>query len=555
MSTEGEAQPGRNPILVAIVSVVEQGQDPKILHDVIGKARAELASLRPEIQRTISGLDPNVREACTPQITQVTQAMTLYEGGLDTVKRYFSDGQIQSLTWGGELIRRADIQLHEAMFNLRNAALLAMGPTDIPDYNFIHKLYEMHKRGEVPRDGNFATAIERMWRQATSAVEQAERQPASAERDIVAQAYKVHVDACELLRGYVREGREELLEKGMQDLRTALKSIRDIIPAIQMRLRTSVPTRSPMVNFVINMATELSAGNVADQALRDALDQLKANFEDIRRQFESLAAGAVESVVLREEAARVRDALLLEEAAINQMYRFFDTRQAVLLGDGCQKLVEAMSRLEVAQKTFSEVADREIKTLCLRCGHYNERDRRTCEKCGARIIQSAEAGVASTVVVSEEPPPEATLPVGENIRRLFTAVNQVIEEKITLNEFENEVAIFEDLVNQYADNVATRPEVDLEAVPEENREQVELAAAIADQVETEFKDAVAFCRDGLARYHGYIAKGQNKNDLAEGTRSIWEANKKLNKVGELTAELQAKTKEKPAETDAPSVEI
>lgn len=543
------ARPDLNPVLAAIVGVIEGKQDPKTLDAIVNQAREELAALRPDIQRTISGLDSNVRESCAVQIGQLSQAFGLYEAGLDSIKRYLSDGQMNALTWGGEQVRRAEIQLNESLSRLRGAALLAMGPTDMPDYNLIHQLYERHKQGE-PREGNFAAAIERMGQRAADALAQAQAQPVSDERDILAGAYQVHIEAIDTLRAYVREGREELLEKGMQETRSAMTAIRDLLPAIQMKMRCSGPTHAPMVNFVVNMASEVAAGTVGFAALQSALDQLKSHFEDSKTRFERIVRGPIESVLMREETGKIQEILTQQAAAIDLLYRFLRTQDVQLLGDGCQRLVEAQQRMEEAQKTFNDIAAREGKTLCIRCSHYNERDRRTCEKCGAVLLQASETAPTSTLNLSDDGSPrtaEEAVPVGENVQRIFSAVNQVVEGTIDLEQFSREVDWLEGVVEHYASKMGPRPpKVDPKTLPENEREAYRVLSPIADEVEAAFHDAVAFFREGLARYRQY-AQDKDKDNLMEGTRSIWEGNKKLNLIQALNAEVQQKVRGEAAE--------
>jgi hypothetical protein len=254
-------------------------------------------------------------------------------------------------------------------------------------------------------------------------------------------------------------------------------------------------------------------------------------------------------VLIQEEAQKVREALDLEAEAIDEFDRFFEVREGLMLGDACNALVDAMKRLDDAQKAFQEIADREGKILCLRCSHYNERDRRTCDKCGAMLLQAAETGVMSTMVVSEEqtsaPSGDENIPVGENVQRIFLAVNQVAENEISLEQFEAEVEWMDGVVEHYASTVGARPQVKTDTLPAGQREQYEELSALSEQADAEFREAVEYFRDGLNRYRQFLGD-QVKDYLVEGTRSIWEANKKLYYVQQMTAELR----ERAASTQA-----
>lgn len=539
-----QAQPSgepRNPILDAIMEVVNEGRDASVLRPVLQRASEELIALRAEVDETVQGLQPKVREACTSQIQQVSQAMTLYGGGLTTIEQHFTDRETYTLVRGGELVRRASFLLNDGLFNLRNQALVAMGPTDIPDYNFIHHLYEKVKSGEIERDGNFFNAVDRAQKMARIASNQVSSQPASPERDLVRDAYQRNVSACDMMLVYVKEGRSELLEKGIEDFRESLTHIRDLIPQMQMRMRTAGPTPNPIANFLINLTVEFAAGNIPEQFLRDALDQLKANYETLKRQFESVARGHIDSVLIQEEADKVRAALALEEAAIDSYERFFEVREGLLLGQASNQLVEAMTQLDAAQKAFTDIADREGKILCVRCSHYNERDRGICGKCGAKLLQAVETSVMSTMEVSEQLSSargdDQNIPVGENIERIFAAVNRVAENELTLEEFEAELAWMESVVDHYASTVGAQPPVKTDSLSADQREQAAEVSAINEQVDAQFREAVEYFREGLARYRCFL-DDQEKDHLVEGTRSVWEANKRLYAVQQLSAPLR-----------------
>lgn len=541
MAQAGPTGEPRNPILDAIMEVVNEGGDATLLRPVLDRANEELVALQAEVDETVQGLQPHVREACTAQIQQVHQAMTLYEGGLTTTEQYFTDGETHTLVRGGEMVRRASFLLNDGLFNLRNQALVAMGPTDIPDYNFIHHLYEKVRTGEIERDGNFFNAVDRAQKMARIALGQVSGQPASPERDLLRDAYQRNVGACDMLLAYVKEGRSELLEKGIEDFRHSLTHIRDLIPQMQMRMRTAGPTPNPIANFVINLTVELAAGNIPDHALRDALDQLKANYENLKRQFESVARGHIDSVLIQEEADKVRAALALEEAAIESYERFFEVREGLLLGQASNLLVDAMTQLDAAQKAFTDIADREGKILCVRCSHYNERDRGICGKCGAKLLQAVETSVMSTLEVSEQLSSargdDENIPVGENIARIFTAVNRVAENEITLEAFDAELTWMEEVVEHYASTVGAQPPVKPDSLPADQREQAEALSALNQQVDAQFREAVEYFRDGLTRYRRFL-EDQEKDHLIEGTRSVWEANKRLHAVAQITAPLR-----------------
>lgn len=536
----------RNPILDAIVAVLNEGKDASLIQKALEQGRSELGELKAELHGTIEGLEAHVRQAVAPQIQQTEDALGVYEGGLDLMHEFLQTRVSQTLMRGGEWVRRGNIQVNEALYSLRNGALVAMGPTDIPDFNFLHRLYTKVKKGDAPRDANFKMGVERLHENAVMAQRQATALPPSADRDLVLATYRRHVEGLDMLVRFIQNGDEGLLEKGMEEVRKGFEAIREMIPAMHMKQRTQGPTKSPVANFALHLAMELAAGQVSDGAFKDALDQLKGSYEATRREFEATARSHTDSVLLTEEAHKVREALEEEGAAIDMFYRFFDVREGLMLGAASTRLKEAVDRLNESYKTFMEIAEREGKTLCFKCHHYNERDRRTCEKCGAMLIQQAETSVQSTFAVQvgadeglPSPESEQQVPLYENIARIFDAVNKVTDGQITLEEFQAEIDWMESMVETHANAYTSRPVVKADTVPGEQREAFDELSAATEKAEQDFQEAVAQMREGVSQFRQYMEDGE-KDHLVEGTRAVWVANGKLHEVQVAMAPLKDK---------------
>lgn len=526
----------RNPILVAVVGVLEQGWDPSILRDVVERSRTELVSLWDEVEATAAGLAPSVQSASAPQVAAIAQAIAVYGNGLALIEQYLGDGQAITLSRGAEFVRRASIQLDQGLADLRNAALAAMGPSDMPDYNALHRVYARHVELGVDADDVMARAVERMSDQADTSISQAQELPASPERETLLTHYKNHLRACQVLLGHVKAGRLDLLERAMRDLEQALLAVRDAIPRIRMSLRTASPTRSPMVNYVIAMVGDLVRGNVTDQALRDALDQLDASFQVTRRQFEGIASSYSGSATMQEEAERVLEAFALEETAIQQLYTFFESRDGVLLGDSCRKLEDAMRQLDTSQASFMALAEREGKIPCMRCGVYNEGDHRRCSSCGGALIQSSESLPSSTFQFVEHPDAARVAtdaPVGENVGILLVAVNRVAEGAISPEEFEREITRFEGTLEAHANPPRNYPLVQVESLPADQRARYEQALDACVRADDEFREGLDQLRLGLQLYRAFLADPQTIH-LEEGTRHIWEGNGKMHEVQQIS---------------------
>lgn len=530
-----------NQLIDLILGVVERNQPADELRAALTAAHQSLVSLRQETSEQYQSQTEMVAQICKHPFERVQQAIEVYQRALSTTEEYFSDHQALTLIRGSESIRRARYLLDQALMDFRNIMLTAMGPSIVPDFNLLHMHYTRWESGQTAAIGALQSVLDRFIHSCAQAGNEAWEAPDSEVRDEMVALYGKHLKGLQQARTAVSEGQLEAFKAALDGLANTFDDLRTTLPTMQVKLRSLGPTKMPVANYVLQIAMEVAAGRMGDGPLRDALAQLRENRQNLQRQLDTIARGRIDSVLVTEEADKVRQALVDQDAAMNGIERFFDLRQVPALGAACSALADAVERLHTSYETFQQIAEREGKTLCVRCQHYNENQRRNCTKCGAPLLVPAETGAVSTFQIHVGDATSngaADIPVPDNVAHLFEAVNQVAEGQISHEEFEAVVAWMEETVETHAHSYGAIPVIKPELVPAKDRERVEQILEMTRHAEVELHEAADLYRKGLARMRRYL-DDTDKAHLVEACKIIWAGTHKIHAIQESLSSLQA----------------
>lgn len=222
-----------------------------------------------------------------------------------------------------------------------------------------------------------------------------------------------------------------------------LRELQEAVDAV-LAAAPEGPTRSPRANLLLGMALA-------------ACDDPSLDFDAQARQFVadlgflvgriSAAAGGGASDLLREEADRLAG---MAEAAHDALQGLAD---AVAGGSedevrfAGQGFIQAVRELSAVQDAFAELAHREGRTPCVKCGHFNAGERSTCERCNAVLPADAVARESAfDVRVGDEHASQAVMT--ENLARLFDACDRFYVGALQPEDFLLEVAWMEGLMAQ-----------------------------------------------------------------------------------------------------------
>lgn len=525
-------------LLEAIMDLIDEKISPEKLNEKLKDSRESLEWIKNDFETDYNDLDDKVKEGVEKEAQVILKLFVDWENAFQAVEEYFKTEQKFDLIRAGEMVKRCSEVLNMAFDDYRNKALLVMGPTDIPNLNLLIQSYNEVKAGE-PLD-KLKVVIAREYYIAEGAVRELEferKHVRFMEQELLIKAYRELQEGVSKIGFFTKDGDKNLLEQGIEECKITYPKIKELIPIVNYRRMIQKPTSSPDANLLLNMAYALQKGMIQEEDFVETLQQAEEDFNKLKLKIESLSRQETDSVLVKEELQKALEGLDLYGNALSDYYRFLENREGLFLDQSEWELKEAVEILEKSNKLFQEIAEREGKTPCVRCGHYNQPDRKTCEKCGAILPKSATLGTASTFDMQVG---ETTIsmdmdtPIPENLEILFNAVNQVADEQISIDEFAATVDEFQNLMDaNRAAGFAPIPQVNISKLKPEEKKVAEDLIDDLKEAKSFFEEGYRDFEEGIDYFNEYMEVGE-KNLLVKGVQMMWEGNKKFHKVDQIT---------------------
>jgi hypothetical protein len=536
-------------LLDLCLDVLEDRKDSSALAEAVQVARNDLVSMQRDFEETVAEQPQTILAECAKDVEYAMECFASYHGALDTIEHYFKSGDKFEIVRGAEQVRGSSAILNTAFFNYRNKSLIAMGPTTIPILNLVlstHKGFLEATGDDIPALAEkLLTIVQREYVTVGRGLAELRKFNLIPEEELLKLAYEDHQQACLAIRESVQNMQNEALETAVESYSGVATRIYDLIPAVNLKRMTQMPTSSPQANLVINLCKTLINGTGSEEEMfLEALKGLEESFNNTKMQFEAVRRTPTDSVLVKEEMENAEDAMEAYEDAISDFYKFLEVRDTLLLAQASSKLDDAVKLISKSGEIFQDIAEREGKTPCIRCSHYNPPDRKTCEKCGAVLPVSSEMQTTRTFELeegSEEKPREEEIQMTENIYRLFDAVNKVSEGQIPMEEFVEAVNVMEQKVIEGKKAYGPIPAINVDTLKPEQKEQAISLRDMLEEAKEIFKEATDDLLTGISFFRQYIDKG-DKNNLVSGVQIMWQGVGKLQKVDRAT-EVLKKTQE------------
>ncbi|MCD4783836.1 MAG: hypothetical protein K8T10_08435 [Candidatus Eremiobacteraeota bacterium] len=525
-------------LLEAIMDLIDEKIDQEKLREKLKDSREGLEQIKNDFETDYNDLDEKVKEGVEKEVQVVYKLFGDWENAFQAVEEFFKTGQKFDLIRAGEMVKRCSEVLNVAFDDYRNKALLVMGPTNIPNLNLLIQSCNEADAGD-PLD-KLKVVIAREYYIAEGAIRELEferKHVKFMEQELLIKAYRELQEGVSKIGFFTKDGDKKLLKQGIEGCKIAYPKIKELIPIVNYTRMIQKPTSSPEANLLLNMAYALSKGIIQEEDFVETLQQAEESFNELKLKIESLSRQETDSVLVKEELQRSLEGLDLYGNAISDYYRFLENREGLFLDQAEWELKEAVEILAKSNKTFQEIGEREGKTPCIRCGRYNQPDRKTCEQCGAILPKAAASGTASTfdVQVGETAiSMDMDTPIPENLEILFTAVNQVADDQISIDEFAATVDEFQNLMRiNKAAGFAPLPQVNLSKLPPEEKKVAEDLISDLKEAKSLFEEGFRDFEEGIDYFNEYMEVG-DKNLLVKGVQVIWEGNKKFHKVDQKT---------------------
>lgn len=510
-----------NEAVVQVIQAVSEGRAGEAeLRAALEAGRATLEEHQLSIQTFLEGLSAASQEAVAGHLQTANEFFDIFNENLDRVESYLETGDRNQLFIGGSQIDRATEQMNMLLVDLKNEAYRAQGPTTIPTLNHLLALHQRFQEDPMEAYEDFRETVEAERLLAVVNLQDLDQEPDLTEVHALRNAFDVHLRCMNRMAFALDEKKLEAIDTEMENCRETFERVQELIPIATMALRGQGATAFPDINMILNLTADLEAGRVGDTLILDALEGLEENFAKTRENLMAMSPSESDSVLIKEELDRALDAIDGIEEAIEDYYEFFEVREILVLRSAAKNLESSAVQLQGSFEAFQEIAEREGKVPCVRCGHFNMPDRTTCEQCSMPLPKKAGVVAGSTFSASEGPARSEHQPVvTPNLLKLYEAVNAVANEEISVQEFAEVVDWFDNLIRTNADNAPPVPE----EYPNEEQER-----AVAE-VYRLFDEGVDDMLRGADLFREFIQDGL-RAQLENGVKEVDKGARKIDTV-------------------------
>lgn len=362
-----------------------------------------------------------------------------------------------------DVIARSSYQLNLAQAELRNRALLALGPTQIPNFNLL-----ILRRDEYlsnPNDNTrllFSEAIDSERIVVYEGMEALVKEPNLPEVGTLYNAFKDHLSNLNsLAEALADDGVDGDYETIFLELGVSFPELQKLVPLVQMKLRGTGETEFPDLNNLIKLMEDVAQGNISDTLLADATEAAEEAFGKTKEQLAQVQ-GQLPSALANEEIAAALESFEEFEDGIEAIYKFLEERDRLWLVEAKGCLLEFGKLFAEHQNKLKEIEEQQGKLLCPMCSTANDSTRTRCSKCGSPLPQNVAASAVSTFESRERTGlegQESRPLVTANIEKLYLAVNDMAAGNIDEESFLQAVDHFEGQIEANLNSVPPEPEV------------------------------------------------------------------------------------------------
>lgn len=486
----------------------------------------DLQSHKAGFQQVVDDLLPAQKERCSELIRFCFETLDEMFAAIDQALEGIEAQDRNTVFIAGDTIARNSFQLNQAFAEFRNQALVALGPTDIPNYNLLLSRRDEYLDEPTPHHGKlFLEAIDAERIVVYHSLEDLAKEPDITEVKALINAFRSHMKNLNSLAEMLDEQAEEGDYDTLYDqLDITFEELRELVPVVQMTLRAQGETDFPDLNYLFNLMEDVSQGNIGDGPLLAALESIDESFSKSRDDL-AQACGHLKSALANDELEAVLETYEEFEEGMEATYKFLEERDRAWLAEAKGCLLDFARRFSAHQKKLREIEEQMGKVLCPKCANYNDSHRARCHNCGGPLPQNVAADTVSTFEAKEEgalDKASSGVLVTANLEKLYVAVNQVAEGSLDLESFLDEVDRFENLVEASVGSLPEEPTVG------DDSEQAEVESVYDD-----YENGVESLRRAIDTFRAY-SEVQDEDILTRAVREVDEGARLIARAAEAT---------------------
>lgn len=484
------------------------------------------------------------------------------QNALEEIEVFATDATEESYESVRQTIFRAATATAMAVTVMQQAQF-SEGPTDIPLFNALFQMKERFFQGgvEAKQLREALTNIVAMTKSAIRELLESEGdQP--PQRDGLVRAYEEQIESLHLVeQAFDQSGQDKArVDEVFEQLMRTSVAVQDAMASLNEALMSRGPCRLARSNVLLSAANTFRQGGISPDQFAQVLEEFEAELKAERAAVNELAGMPSQSQSVQDEVAKLREAYELHEEAISMFHEVLEGDTEPEDFDKAQKLlIEASERLSDHKEELERLGESEGKVSCIRCGQLNEPGHRSCNSCGAQLPQQAGMGGLSSTMTIQEGEGPAALDEGElvmtaHLEKLFSAVNEIAEERCSEAEFEQVLDWMDGLMETAISTMPELPEISPPAeATEEHLEQIASLKAELEEQRLLALDGMGQIRDALDVMQHFLEQ-RDKDVLVRGVREVRDGAIKMQAAEKalsiLTAALKKTAEEAAANRDS-----
>lgn len=521
-----------NELLQLAEAVVAGTASTEALATSIAAHAARLEQASRDFDTQVAQLRLTGTAAVKASVDEVHGSFADYRKSIESLLRVSNAESLRSAT---TLLTRATMRVLNALASYDLQELLAIGPTQNPFVNLLLRLAKRLEAGSITAASYLAAveqAVSRMMQGIAPILERFEKEQAP-QLSALREAEAERSAAVEAFIQFAERRDQEALEQAADRLMGAFSTFNTALQHSGMSRLAAGPSRSPHVNILRNALEGFAQKMLPEFAWHDAVVGFTEAMRRTHLEIDAVASAA-HTPALHEDLKSLQAAVAQMDAFVQELTLCRDNRTAMTL---LERFGAFSATVDQVLDTFDNVRkllEQAGKVVCVRCHHYNPAGASTCERCHARLPRFGGDSPSSLLGVKEGgAAPLQCMPLPAPLQRLFTAVNQIAEDAISVEDF---LIVVDQTSRQIDDNeqsaetqAATKYAQINEALHDEA--QRDAATVALTQSLHAIRDGSAVVRDGLERMRVFV-HDQDRDKLEEAVRGVYRGFCQLHEVHE-----------------------
>lgn len=457
-------------------------------------AEADVEEHKRGFARAVDELTPQQLKACRDLAEFAFDLLQALDAGLVDGLSALETGDRSGVFSAGDEMARASRQLNHAFEAFRQEALLALGPTRIPNFNqLVASTEEYLAHPDELRRDHLLEDLRTEVQLTEVGLSQLEGEQDIAEVATLRNQFQEQRRRLQRMSENLRAGRDSRLKADLKSLHASFTLLQEMVPKTQMALRGLGETDLPDLNHLLKLIDAVAQAEVGDVPLTEALEGCELAFSHTRSALES-ALATLDSVLARQEVEGLLQALDDFEEAVGLVYDFLDERQVETLQEGRRKLLQFGLEFDQRQKALREIEENQGMASCVHCSSPNPAERSRCNRCGFPLPKNIGAQATSTFESCEAPLGAPV--VHGNLVKLYALINEVAEGGGT-EEMLAEADRLESILTRNLDRVPAEPQETDQGKARRIAEVYDTLAGGADQMLAAFERLHSYAESGL----------------------------------------------------------